>query len=993
MKKHWILWLILFLCASLSTKAQNPYIQHYTTFDGLPSNSVYHVIQDSRNFIWFATDAGVVRYDGTQYTCFQKKDGLSSNEIVRIMEDSRGKIWFFNLNGKFNYFFQNKIFNESNSPILDSLNGNSLFRNSFEDSEKTLYFFHNYKGDILTLDSLNRVYRYNMGKVHTQGPKSIVEAPMVIRNISRNDKGEFLIWALTGIYRCKKLTDKPVLVCDTFVIRRVIQGFNNQSVIDGCRKLDNPYDKVQSILYYFNGEKLTKVFPIPLISDIPVSSILEDHLGYLWIPTFDHGVICMKDNRIVLNLDIKQAQSIIQDNENNIWITSMKDGVYKISPYINSNKHFGNSLFENQSLSALAASPSGGIWCTNGNLIYLIKDGIHYSLAINDNENYFNHLFQLQNGTLVAGERSADYVAIPDATSNIMAKGINYPRHIKSGVHYKRLLANNTEDEVCSFNQHGFEIWSNAAIFKESKGNVIVGERVFNTFYNLKNELIINANKNYIYSNKKLNIAKNLTRFTGKIITDHLILNATTELYNLEGDSIFVEHENQFYNLTSAFSDPVDLQIKRIIFHGTTLYLATARNIYVCENPLEVIHNKTVYLQPIDISFRNINDIIFKDSSLYIATDDGLSIIPAASYKHAKSTTPIPYFQSIQLNEKEIDYHSKQIEIVGNNRLKFQFSSINYSGQPVIYAYMLEGEDTSWTSDKLGIVVYQNLPRGVYRFKLKVRKPTSGWSNPIVINIRVRAPFWQHPLFVIFLFLALGALITLVIIRRKNLQIRKREIDHQLITLEQQALQAMMNPHFIFNALGSIQNYLLQNKAAEAALYLAQFARLIRQNLNAITSASINLEDEVDRLKNYLDLENLRMENKFDYVIEIDEEVEEESVFIPSMIIQPFVENSIWHGISALAGRGNICLSFRMQTEDSLLIILEDNGIGIAQSKEFANKEENHLKIGIGMTRKRLDILGKKFNVETRIEFMERDPGIANPGTRVEIIVPVTYNA
>lgn len=198
-----------------------------------------------------------------------------------------------------------------------------------------------------------------------------------------------------------------------------------------------------------------------------------------------------------------------------------------------------------------------------------------------------------------------------------------------------------------------------------------------------------------------------------------------------------------------------------------------------------------------------------------------------------------------------------------------------------------------------------------------------------------------------------------------------------------------MNPHFIFNALSSIQNYLLQNKPSEAGLYLSQFARLIRQNLSAINAPMINLEEEIDRLKNYMDLERLRMEDKFEYAIEFDEGVEEEELMIPSMIIQPFLENAIWHGMSALEDKGMIRISFSVHNQEALKITIEDNGIGISQSSLYTPQSKNESYMGMEMTRKRLEIIGKKRNVETFVELFDAFPGRPNPGTRVIIVVPV----
>ena len=397
-------------------------------------------------------------------------------------------------------------------------------------------------------------------------------------------------------------------------------------------------------------------------------------------------------------------------------------------------------------------------------------------------------------------------------------------------------------------------------------------------------------------------------------------------------------------------------------------------------------------MQLLDINFRNIHDIIVNNDSLYIASDDGLTIIPEVSINEITTHTPIPYFQSILINDKETDPSGRELVIRGNNKITFNFSCINYSSTPILYSYRLKGMDTTWTTGTSRNVVYHNLSRGNYVFQLRVRKPSAGWSKAVEWKVTVRAQFWQHPLFFIALFVICAGVLILLIIRRKNIQIKSRELDHQLITLEQKALQSMMNPHFIFNSLGSIQNYLLQKKSGEAGLYLSQFARLIRRNLYAINASSINLEEEIDRLKNYLDLEKLRMDNKFDYIIDADEKLEADEILIPSMIIQPFVENAIWHGISTLAEKGLITIKFRKMDEKSLKIIIKDNGVGMKKSRSYTSEGEKHIHMGIEMTRRRLELLGKKYSIDTSIECCEVSPGLPNPGTRIVLVVPVSYS-
>jgi LytS/YehU family sensor histidine kinase len=304
---------------------------------------------------------------------------------------------------------------------------------------------------------------------------------------------------------------------------------------------------------------------------------------------------------------------------------------------------------------------------------------------------------------------------------------------------------------------------------------------------------------------------------------------------------------------------------------------------------------------------------------------------------------------------------------------------------------MIEGYEKEWTTGSTRQVVYANLPMGKYKFLLRAGKSNSPWSKPIEYEIIVKAIYYQHPIFYIGLSLFIAGLISWWVIYRKNLQMRKREMEHQLVTLEQKALQSMMNPHFLFNALGSIQNFLLQNKSHEAGLFLARFASLIRQNIKGINTTMIGLEEEIDRLKNYMDLEKMRMGNLFDYNFQIDENVEKEEVKIPSMIIQPFVENSILHGISPLNGGGLINISLSMVSEWAVRITVEDNGIGMEQSKTLRANDGSHLHLSMEMTRKRIEILGKKYGVETSLEVTEAFPGNNNPGTKVTVVLPVSY--
>lgn len=201
----------------------------------------------------------------------------------------------------------------------------------------------------------------------------------------------------------------------------------------------------------------------------------------------------------------------------------------------------------------------------------------------------------------------------------------------------------------------------------------------------------------------------------------------------------------------------------------------------------------------------------------------------------------------------------------------------------------------------------------------------------------------------------------------------------------------MMNPHFIFNSLSSVQNFLLKNKGDEAVIYLSNFSRLIRQNLNAINTPMIELSEEINRLKTYLELEKKRLDNKFDYTIETGNGLDEDDFYIPSMVVQPFAENSIWHGLSTLDDNGLVQIKFYLNDSKSMKIIVEDNGIGLKKSKEYYSESSHKKHLGMQIIRKRLELLSIKYNTHTSINVTECYPNNLLPGTKVELIVPFLY--
>jgi len=325
------------------------------------------------------------------------------------------------------------------------------------------------------------------------------------------------------------------------------------------------------------------------------------------------------------------------------------------------------------------------------------------------------------------------------------------------------------------------------------------------------------------------------------------------------------------------------------------------------------------------------------------------------------------------------------------NTLSFEFVALEYSNPAANrIQYRLKGFDPGWLEARPGVpgfARYAKLPPGEYVFQVMAFN-SDGVLNPILqeLTISILPPFWQRWWF-IALCIALVFLIGYGFYRYRLAQWR-REFDFQqkMTNSEMKALRAQMNPHFVFNSLNSINAYILLNKYETASSYLTRFAQLMRQILDNSARETISLEDEISFLESYLQAESMRLEEKLEYEIDVDEQIDQFETEIPSMILQPFVENAVWHGIAPKKSKGKITI--RMQSQhNELLIRIEDDGIGRAKAAELRQvRTGSHTSKGLALTRERLTLFDQKHGTRSTVETTDLFDASGEPaGTRVDI--------
>ena len=697
MDKRKFLLIAFLLSTALSLTAQNPLVQHLTILEGLPSNEVYQIIQDSRKFIWIATDAGVAKYDGTRFTYFRIQDGLSSNDVIDIKEDSSGRIWFFHSDASLDYYVNNTIHNSKNTPFLDSLKSKDYFTKMAEDQYRNLFFYNNTLREVYMLDCSNHVTRNRLPNMITpiDTEQGTTEA-MSVRYLQKNEKDEFVLWTPAGCFKTKQLSQIPVLVSDAYHFKDIIVSSNKSKYAIVRKKGLNEF-----VTKRFNGDLgFDKIEPLAKTGSLNISAILEDSNGLLWISTYDKGVFCFKDGKIFHHFEIKDAKSIIQDHENNVWICSAKEGVFRISPYFSLVRQYGKETFGNAGILALSRQDSIGIWCTNGKQAFLLRNDICYRLDFQKAEVSFNQILQIPGDRLLIGEKGQKPYSLKGIHLNRDAKEISFDYKDQFSFPMQKIIYDEKRGEISSYNQSGY------VIFLKPFGKMVrirkikIRARIFDTYYNCKNELIINSKRNYIQLDSTVVAKKEISFLDNKIVSEHLNIDDRNEIFCMNDDSLFLLHDQKFINLTASFEQPLDLNIKHIAYTDSTLFIATSRNILTCNKPLDVLKSKPLSLTLANIIFNSIHGILLRDNKLFVASDEGLTSIPYNALSENRVLPPIPYFQTVKVNDQMNLVKENIITLISSQRINITFNSINYSGSPVVYSYKLEGTDADWTTVK-----------------------------------------------------------------------------------------------------------------------------------------------------------------------------------------------------------------------------------------------------------------------------------------------------
>ncbi|MES2566490.1 MAG: two-component regulator propeller domain-containing protein [Bacteroidota bacterium] len=969
---------LIFICNFL-LQGQNAVINHFSVNQGLPSSECYWVMQDSKGYIWIATDAGVVKYDGYNFITYNSSKGLPDNTVFKIHEDNHGKVWFATYSGKFAFYSHSSdsIIEIAANKRLDKLTDHYPVDFAF-DNHDTLYISISRRGYVKVFPP-----NYSVVKHYTYDRNCYF-----IRRV--NEKN--VIYGTT-IYTEDFHKGNVPLIYDNGYSSKTDTSFKVKSSIAHLSAINSGdtavlFSNSSSIFFVSNkGKQVVHDYKENIYKTV---SLYKDKDQRLWINGLNNGT------RVIENLNFDKpsfqflekfsVSSVCQDSDNGYWITTLEDGVYYIP-----------------SLNFSFIGQAGGLTANKVLSISLLKNKL--SCLTSD---FSMSEIDLDSHKMELKEKFGFAAWNISQSDSCMLVCCNFPYIIRAGQSVKIPLWVNEKNNEKTFIKVRKAIDYNQDYFMGfDQGHLIIinkktGECKIKKL-DLPNIFSVNACKEKVWIGTKSGLYMHDGKkviFLGeknpilRIRVEDMICTGDTLWLATRGSGVLCLFQNriikQYIEANGLASNMTKCIIKDEL---DNIWIGTNRGISRLKKNTDGVYMVSTLNMYNGLISNEVNKIVEYNSKLYFATNKGLGILNVKDFYNPTVSIPV-YIEEFQVDNKKLSdsqYHSLSHT---QNFISVVYKGVSVkSNGDITYKYKLDGLDTNWTYTRNTYVQFTTLPSGKYNFIVYALNQDGNPSNaPASVSFEILKPFWMtwwFWLFILSLFLAVVYFIYRNRVNRiKRVEEEKTALSKKIAESELKALRAQMNPHFIFNAINSIQNFVLKNNTEYASRYLAKFARLIRFVLENSKHQLILFSKELAALELYIELEQMRASFSFDYEIIIDDRLNAKEFFIPPLLIQPFIENAIIHGIMPLTDRkGKMSIRFS-GNESTLLCEVEDNGIGRAKAMEIKHKKQmTHKSMGMEVTTERISLLNQQNDSLAKVKVHDKIVNGIAAGTIVEISI------
>lgn len=886
--------------------------------EGLNNANIFSIEQHKNGLLYFATQNGIYFYDGYNFNKL-RIDSLKSNALIHVSVNNESELDLsLREEGIAKFDLKSKQFK-----LIPQLNIKENNADNIIVTDKFAY--------LLTSEIKIIIVDLRSGKIIPDElkKKNLMNRPFCM---FKTNSGKILIGRTDGLYEINDGKQTKLEVLNNQTIHSISQAQSGKIYVGTSEKIIviNKGIIEKEILPVYE----TKSTTFQMGGERPIKNIVCDDFGRVWFTSYPNENLYLLENNKVYDifnlLDIPSSliNCVFKDNQQNIWIGTYNDGVYLIhNSFFNSinftfnNKNLNiNQVFLNNNL--LIAATSNGLFALNklsGQTKLLSKPDETFLEPVSSITEY--------NGIYYYAKRNQMNVApsmIFDATKTYKFKPV---------IARQFYPINKNESVIADwYNANILLCNSDATVVKDTLVSFDDYRISINTFLKIESLLYIGTSSGlYIYDfNKKTykNVVSNVLNFN----INHLAL-IKNKLYAAHESGVTDVYDSKLIQEIGEFRLNT---VKKIKQFNEQIWLATLDGVFICDlnfKPLKTLNKSNGLLS------NSINDIAFDNQAVSISTTRGVSTTLLKNIIKYNSRLKPVIINALTSNGELIEAKDNIYALKAQQEaisVSF-YSPLFTKPNKQFFKWRMDGGEWKYFSNLTFDMI---LNGGLHTIDISTSADNIEWSEFTTLTIlKEQKLSEQQSLYWMITFGGLGLIVVISFfwIRRVKIKSKKRLKEEQQVNLlKHQAMNSLLSPHFIFNSLTSIQNYINTNNGLRASEYLAKFSRLIRMIIEKAAQSNISLFDELSRLTYYLELEKERFKNKFDYEIILDETIITNQIFIPNMIIQPFVENCIIHGILPKQEHGKLTISFTKPEKNKLKIIIEDNGIGLIKAKEHS---------------------------------------------------------
>ncbi len=965
---------IFYTCFIQPSFAQQQIFKNYTVNDGLISNSIRRIFQDSKGFLWIATWEGLSKYDGHSFNNFTTANGLSHNLVNDVQENKEGNLLIF-LNNK----------------TIDVIKNNQVFRSAIYTSATI---------NLLTTSGTH----YPILTTDGEGLQELRNEKIVRPSQSFPHRNYYdVVWLNDSLF---------IAAGDGFVgLFDKSYTLLSETKIDDFATTPTKIFKDSRNHVWIGTSKGIRLSKLSATSNLPptlvslpssvntsalkgkrINAIFEDASGNIWVGT-NAGLIKISDDGTQQTITVKDGiasniiNCIFQDKEENMWfgtavglsklVTRSGIALYGVE----------NGIFSSDNLFLLYPYKKDHLLVStnDGVKVFQKSTGNFSNLANGGNELFYNLIEDSHPPLLIGINKMVRLDTIRDEYFPIKSIGSTESSRIISD-HQGNYFCSNLQ-QLFFYSGTGMQTILNyriSSLLIDKNGNLWAAtwqNGLFRITYRIKNSrLEIIAREHYLASES----IRTLMEDTKGNIWAGTRYNGVYRLLKNKSDHFTILNINQTAGLSSNFIKGIKEDGKGnfwVAFYQGLDKLIPDKNAFRIFN-----------FSRVNNYFTSIVGLYADaDKSLWLATGEGLTHINDGELE---KTPPLPvYITKVQYGDSSFTPSQQILELKHHQKqLAFEFSSPGFINEKqVMYSYRLvENAAGDWSAaSNQHAVSYANLQPGSYLFEVRALGWNAQWGTHASFSFNISPAWWQTWWFRLML-LVLISLLTFLLLRRRIKSIRhEAEMKQKIAETEMMALRAQMNPHFIFNCLTSIDNLIQLDEKEKATLYLSKFAKLIRAILENSGHNTVPCWKDMETMQLYLELEALRFDNKFSYQIIIAPEILNGDYKVPPLIVQPYVENAIHHGLlNKLEGDKRLRLEV-LATANHINYLIEDNGIGRKLASSY--KQQNKLaygSMGMQITEERINLFNQRQNGSVTIEDLYDENNQPN-GTRVNVSVIV----